>query len=83
VGFHARVPASYATREFVEAGGLMSYGTPVLDMFRQVGIYVGSRIAEPIRRAARPNDAIRVAIANSNVLSESIRDIMSLEWRWD
>jgi putative tryptophan/tyrosine transport system substrate-binding protein len=44
-----RVPASYATREFVEAGGLMSYGTPVLDMFRQVGIYVGS-----ILKGAKP-----------------------------
>jgi putative ABC transport system substrate-binding protein len=44
-----RVPASYATREFVEAGGLMSYGTPVLDMFRQVGLYVGS-----ILKGAKP-----------------------------
>jgi putative ABC transport system substrate-binding protein len=41
------VPASYATREFVEAGGLMSYGTPVLDMFRQVGsILKGAKPAE-------------------------------------
>ena len=34
------IPAAYAVREHVEAGGLMSYGTDVLDMY-QVGIYAG------------------------------------------
>jgi putative ABC transport system substrate-binding protein len=37
-----KVPASYFARDMVEAGGLMSYGTNVSDMFRQVGIYAGS-----------------------------------------
>ena len=36
-----RIPAAYADREIVEAGGLMSYGTDFTDMFRQVGGYVG------------------------------------------
>jgi putative tryptophan/tyrosine transport system substrate-binding protein len=35
------IPAAYADREIVEAGGLMSYGTDFTDMFRQVGVYVG------------------------------------------
>src|SRR5262245_22824680 len=33
------VPATYAGRHYVEAGGLMSYGTNVVDAWRQLGIY--------------------------------------------
>jgi putative tryptophan/tyrosine transport system substrate-binding protein len=36
-----KVPATYAQRQYTEAGGLMSYGTNVTDAFRQVGVYVG------------------------------------------
>ena len=36
-----RLPASSANRAMVEAGLLMSYGTSLTDMFRQVGIYTG------------------------------------------
>jgi len=36
-----RLPTSCANREMVEAGLLMSYGTSITDMFRQVGIYAG------------------------------------------
>jgi len=34
-----RIPAAYAVRELVEAGGLMSYGTDFRDAFHQVGVY--------------------------------------------
>jgi putative ABC transport system substrate-binding protein len=35
------VPAIYFYRDFAEVGGLMSYGTSLADMYRQVGIYAG------------------------------------------
>jgi putative tryptophan/tyrosine transport system substrate-binding protein len=35
------MPTLHYTREFVEAGGLMSYGTSIRDAYRQVGVYVG------------------------------------------
>src|SRR5262249_11517791 len=35
------IPTSFANREATEIGGLMSYGTDLLDMYRQVGVYTG------------------------------------------
>jgi putative tryptophan/tyrosine transport system substrate-binding protein len=35
------VPAIYQFREFVSAGGLMSYGTTVVDTYRSLGVYTG------------------------------------------
>jgi putative tryptophan/tyrosine transport system substrate-binding protein len=37
-----RLPASYVSREMVQAGLLMSYGTNIAESFRQVGIYTGT-----------------------------------------
>jgi putative ABC transport system substrate-binding protein len=45
------VPAIYQWREFVAAGGLISYGTSLADAHRQQGVYVGS-----ILKGTRPPD---------------------------
>ena len=46
-----KIPATYSNRDYVAAGGLMSYGTDVADMFHQVGIYTGG-----ILKGAKPAD---------------------------
>ncbi|TMJ24317.1 MAG: ABC transporter substrate-binding protein, partial [Alphaproteobacteria bacterium] len=45
------VPAMYSFRDFALAGGLMSYGIDLPDVYRRVGIYVGR-----ILRGAKPGD---------------------------
>jgi putative ABC transport system substrate-binding protein len=47
----ARLPALYERRDFVEAGGLMSYGPSLSDLFRRAAGYV-----ERILKGARPGD---------------------------
>jgi putative ABC transport system substrate-binding protein len=38
---HHGIPTMYFQREFVAAGGLISYGTSSPDMYRQAGVYAG------------------------------------------
>ena len=45
------VPATYSTRDYAEAGGLMSYGASLMDAYRQVGVY-----AARILKDAKPAD---------------------------
>ncbi len=46
-----RIPAAYWNRDFVAAGGLMSYGTDLAAAYQQVGVYTGS-----ILKGAKPAD---------------------------
>jgi putative tryptophan/tyrosine transport system substrate-binding protein len=48
-----KIPATYDNRDFVAAGGLMSYGTDATDMYHQVGVYTG-RILKGAKPAELP-----------------------------
>ncbi|HKQ85635.1 MAG TPA: ABC transporter substrate binding protein, partial [Candidatus Acidoferrales bacterium] len=45
------ISAAYSARENVEAGGLMSYGTNIVEMYHEVGFYTGQ-----ILKGAKPAD---------------------------
>jgi ABC-type uncharacterized transport system substrate-binding protein len=45
------VPAMLSDREFAEAGGLMTYGSNIVDVYRQIGVYAGR-----ILKGAKPAD---------------------------
>jgi putative ABC transport system substrate-binding protein len=48
---YLKVPTIYDRREFVAAGGLISYGTHLADAYRQIGVYAGRII-----KGAMPSD---------------------------
>ena len=45
------IPAIYTSREYAQVGGLMSYGTDLAEMWRQVGDYTGR-----VLKGAKPAD---------------------------
>ena len=46
-----KLPAIYEFKEFAATGGLMSFGTDLADMYRQIGVYTGR-----ILKGAKPAD---------------------------
>jgi putative tryptophan/tyrosine transport system substrate-binding protein len=63
------VPTIYPWREFVQAGGLMSYGSLILDAFRKVGVYAGNILIGkkpsdlPVERPTRFDFALNLKTA--------------------
>src|SRR5262249_26803617 len=51
LGLAARLPTSHANREAVEAGGLMSYGANLPDLFRRA-----ADLVDKVLRGAKPGD---------------------------
>jgi putative ABC transport system substrate-binding protein len=70
-----RVPAIYQFREFVSAGGLMAYGSTVLDTYHPLGVYTGrilkgEKPAElPVQQATKVELVINMKTAKALALS--------------
>jgi putative ABC transport system substrate-binding protein len=47
------LPATYSSRDFAEAGGLLSYGATIAEAYHQVGVYTG-RILKGVKPAELP-----------------------------
>jgi putative ABC transport system substrate-binding protein len=59
LAFRYRIPAAFQYREFAAAGGLMSYGASVTDVYNKVGVYItrilkGEKPADlPVQQATK------------------------------
>jgi putative ABC transport system substrate-binding protein len=70
-----RLPAMYERKEYVEAGGLMSYGPSLPDMLRQAAVYIDAILQGakpstlPVAQAKKFELAVNVETANALALT--------------
>ena len=70
-----RIPAAYGDREFPLAGGLMSYGTNLIDAWRQVGVYTGN-----ILKGAKPDELpVQQAVKFEFVINQGTATLLGIE----
>ena len=79
------IPTIYAYREFVTAGGLMSYGGNLRDMYRQIGLYTG-RILKgekttdlPMEQVTKVELARNLKTANALEMKVPLSTLMRLD----
>ena len=74
-----RLPAIYPEEAFVEAGGLMSYGTDYVDLYRRAAVYVdkilkGSKPADlPVQQATKFEFVVNLKAAKQIGLTIPVR----------